>query len=1154
MRLIPTFLFLITLAACQPKTRFVRLSADQTGIDFANTVTETDSINVLEFEYIYNGGGVGVGDFNGDGFQDVFFAGNQVSSKLYLNEGKASDGAFSFTDITKQAGVETHDWCTGVAVEDINQDGRLDIYVSTIHPDRTKAVPNRLFMNMGNDAAGVPHFREMARAVGLADLSYSTQAAFLDYDRDGDLDLFLLTNALEAYNRNNVTGPRNNGSAKSRDKLYRNEGGRFSDVSDAAGIVHEGWGLGVVVNDINQDGWPDIYVANDFQSNDVLYLNNQRGGFTNGIADALKHQSHNSMGVDMADINNDGLNDLAVVDMLPDDNLRQKTMFGTIPYDRFQMARRMGYQPQYARNMLQLNRGGKGRGGQKGGRGTAGEPLSSPSSFLPLFSDIGYLAGVAATDWSWSALFADLDNDGFRDLLITNGYRKDITDLDFTSYNRDDGTFGSDESRRKRLLKRVETLKPVYKPNVLFHNNSGNLTFTNVAAEWGLPEPSFTNGTAYADFDNDGDLDLVMNNINDPAFVYQNRTVEIATEVTTNQTSNGKKVSASGRFLRLKLIGKPGNRQGLGAKVLLYAGRQRQYAEQTLQRGYLATVEPIMHFGLGNIKQIDSLCIWWPDGTGQMLRNIVANQVLALKQTEARPVSADFALAKPAETPFLAEVSHETGLLYRHDEDDFVDYKQQQTLLPHKLSQQGPHLTTGDVNGDGLEDLYIGGSANRAGTLFIQQRDGRFRRENLPLKPQEETGVLLFDADGDHDLDLYAVGGSTEFGRLDKNPAAYRHRLLLNDGRGHFTEAMNTLPNLESSGSCITAADFDGDGDLDLFVGGRCVPQRYPEPGRSYLLRNNGSGRKNAPMFTDVTDQVAPDLSRVGMVCAALWTDYDNDHRPDLFVTGEFMAPTFFKNDKGRLSNSKTLKISNLATQKGWWNCLAAGDFNHDGDVDYVAGNAGLNTRHRASPGQPVRVYAKDYDQNGTFDALMTAYNYDNEYLVHPRETLTDQWPAFKKKFPSYADYGSKLFTDLISVEQRTGALTLEATNFASVYIENRGKGQFAVRQLPIEVQFSPTFGMLSTDVDHDGNLDVLLVGNDYANEVLSGQYDAGYGLWLRGNGRGKFTAISPGRSGFVVPGDGKALVQLRQANGQMLYIASQNQDSLRVFRQPKLR
>ena len=1148
MRLLPCFFLLLSLAACQPKTRFVRLSASQTGIDFANTITETDSMNVLEFEYIYNGGGVGVGDFNGDGFQDVFFAGNQVSGKLYLNKGKASNGAFSFADITKQAGVETRDWCTGVAVEDINQDGRLDIYVSTIHPDRTKSVPNLLFMNMGNDAAGVPHFREMARAVGLADSSYSTQAAFLDYDRDGDLDLFLLTNALEAYNRNNVTGPRNNGLAKSRDKLYRNDsppppkgvviasetpplggGGLFTDVSGAAGITHEGWGLGVVVNDINQDGWPDVYVANDFQSNDVLYLNNQHGGFMNGIADALKHQSHNSMGVDMADINNDGLNDLAVVDMLPDDNLRQKTMFGSIPHDRFQMARRMGYQPQYARNMLQLNRGGA------------------------RFSDIGYLAGVAATDWSWSALFADLDNDGFRDLLITNGYRKDITDLDFTSYNRDDGTFGSDESRRKRLLKRVEALKPVYKPNVLFHSNGGNLTFTNVAAEWGLPEPSFTNGTAYADFDNDGDLDLVMNNINDPAFVYQNRTVEMATEAAKNRPVTGKKVSTSGQFLRLKLIGKPGNRQGLGAKVLLYAGQQRQYAEQTLQRGYLATVEPIMHFGLGTSQQLDSLRIWWPDGTGQTLRKISANQVLALKQTQARPVSADFALAKPAERPSLAEVSHETGLLYRHDEDDFVDYKQQQTLLPHKLSQQGPQLTTGDVNGDGLDDLYIGGSANRAGTLFIQQKTGTFRRENLLLKPQEEMGVLLFDADGDHDLDLYAVAGSTEFGRIDKNPAAYRHRLLLNDGRGHFTEAMNALPNLESSGSCVTAADFDGDGDLDLFVGGRCVPQRYPEPGRSYLLRNNSLGRKNTAMFTDVTDQIAPDLSRVGMVCAALWTDYDNDHRPDLLVTGEFMAPTFFRNQQGKkLNNVAMPQLSDIVTQKGWWNCLAAGDFDHDGDVDYVAGNAGLNTRHRASPGQPVRVYAKDYDQNGTLDALITAYNYGNEYLVHPRETLTDQWPAVKKKFPSYADYGSKLFADLISAEQRAGALTLEATNFASVYIENRGKGQFAVRPLPVEAQFSPMFGMLATDVDHDGNLDVLLVGNDYANEVLSGQYDAGYGLWLRGNGRGKFTAISPGRSGFVVPGDGKALVQLRQANGQMLYLASQNQDSLRVFRQPK--
>ena len=1107
---------------CQTTTRFEKLQASKTGITFANTITETDSLNVLEFEYIYNGAGVGVGDFNGDGKQDIFFAGNQVSSRLYLNKGNRDGESFTFEDVTIPAGVSTNFWCTGVAVADINQDGRQDIYVSTIHPNIGKAVPNLLFINTGNDANGVPHFREMAHEVGLADSSYSTQATFLDYDRDGDLDLFLLTNALEGYNRNAVTGPRNNGTARSRDKLFRNDSSlagklHFTDVSIPAGLVHEGWGLGVVVNDINQDGWPDIYVANDFQSNDVWLINNQRGGFENRIVAMLKHQSHNSMGVDMADINNDGLNDLTVVDMLPDDNLRQKTMFGTIAYDRFQMANRLGYQPQYIRNVLQLNRGF-----------TTGQ-----SNSLPLFSDISYLAGTAATDWSWSALFADLDNDGLRDLLITNGYRKDITDLDFTSYTRDGGTFGSDADRRAGLLKRIKDLEPVYKPNFLFHNDGRNFQFSNVAPAWGLSEPSFTNGTAYADFDNDGDLDLVMNNINDPAFIYKNLTVEQAAD------------SSAGRFLKIKLVGKPGNLEGLGAKVLLWADGTVHYTEYTRQRGYMSTMESGLHVGLGKAKRIDSLKIQWPNGTGQTLYSLATNKTLTLDERKATPQSGTFLQIQPPARPLLNEVTVQMGLTFQHQEDDFVDYKQQQTTLPHKHSQIGPGLAVGDVDGNGLDDIYVAGAANRGGTFFLQQPSGPFIRRDRPVKAPEETGVLLFDVDNDNDLDLYTVHGSTEFGR---NENQYQDSLYLNDGRGNFRAARNALPKTNASGSCVVAVDFDHDGDLDLFIGGRIVPQHFPEPAQSYLLRNDrptGAGHNGQAHFTDVTDQFAPGLRRVGLVCSALWTDVDNDSWPDLMLAGEFMPITVFKNQNGK--RLVPMNMPSLTNAGGFWNSLTPGDFDNDGDMDYIAGNMGLNSRLRASPDKPVSVYTADFDHNGTTDPILSSFNGKNEYPFHPRDVLADQLPSFKKKMTSYTAYGSMTMTDLLSGEQRNQATVRRATYLSSAYIENQN-GTLVLHELPIEAQFSPVFGTSAVDLNHDGNLDVLLTSNDYATEVLSGWQDAGVGLCLLGDGHGHFKPLSPAQSGFVVDKDAKALATVLLANGRLLYVSSQNNGPLVVF------
>lgn len=1117
MRFLHVLVLAAGLAACKStSSRFERVPADRTGIRFANTITESDSLNVLEFEYLYNGGGVGVGDFNGDGKPDVFFAGNQVSSQLYINQGD-----FRFNDVTKQAGVATRTWCTGVAVTDINQDGRQDIYVSTIHPDRNRSVPNLLFINTGNDARGIPHFREMATEAGLADSSYATQATFLDYDRDGDLDVFLLTNALEAYNRNTISGPQNQGHARSRDKLFRNDSApghlQFTDVSDQAGLIHEGWGLGVVVSDVNNDGWPDVYVANDFQSNDVWLINNQRGGFENQIASLLKHQSHNSMGVDMADINNDGLNDLAVVDMLPDDNLRQKTMFATVPYDRFQLAQQLGYQPQYIRNVLQLN------------RGIAPSSLSSPT--LPLFSDISYLAGTAATDWSWSALFADLDNDGLRDLLITNGYRKDITDLDFTSYNRDVGTFGSDADRRSGLLKRIDELEPVYKPNFMFRNE-GNLHFANVASQWGLADRSFTNGTAYADFDGDGDLDLVMNNINDPAFIYRNNTMETAGD------------SAANHFLRINLVGKTGNREGLGAKIAVWTGGQLHYLEHTRQRGYQSSVGSTLHLGLGKARQIDSLRIWWPAGTGQTLRRLRTNQTLTLNEGQARPQPALFMQRQPSARPLLTDVTASLGLSYMHQEDDFVDYKQQQMTLPRKHAQIGPGLAVGDIDGNGFDDLYVAGSAQRGGTFFLQQANSHFIRRDRPVKAPEETGVLLLDVDGDGDLDLYSVHGSTEFGR---NEAMYQDSLYLNDGHGNFRSAPNALPRTTASGSCVVAADYDHDGDLDLFVGGRVVPQRYPESARSYILRNDS--RNGQVRFTDVTAQLAPGLAQIGLVCAALWTDVDNDSWPDLLLAGEFMPITLYKNAKGQSLVSQATQQPALQAASGFWNSLTPGDFDNDGDVDYVAGNLGLNSRMQATASQPVSVYAADFDANGSFDPIITLFNGPTEYPLHPRDALTDQIPSFKKRMTSYSAYGKLSLNDLLTSDERKQALTRRATFLASAYIENRA-GTLTLHPLPVDAQFSSLFGALATDLNKDDKLDLITIGNDYATEVLSGYQDAGLGLCLLGTTGSGWRPLSPAQSGLRVEGDAKALASVLLANGQLLYVATQNKGPIRAFLQ----
>ena len=1089
--------FFTFLVACEPSDPLFRqVSSSQSGITFSNTIVESDSFNVIDYTYLYNGGGVGVGDVNNDGLDDIFFAGNQVSSRLYLNRGN-----LTFRDITQSAGVETSRWATGVAMVDINQDGWLDIYVcvaSKFGPTHSK---NYLFINQRANANGQEvTFIDQADRYGLADDGYSTQAAFFDYDHDGDLDMYLLTNGLEEFSQNNARPKKTQGEGLSNDKLYRNDtplgGGRgvFTDVTREAGILTEGYGLGITVNDVNLDGWPDVYVANDFITNDLLWINNGDGTFSDRAADYLKHQTHNGMGTDIADFNNDGLVDIMVLDMLPEDNFRQKMMFGKPNEDRFALTLRYGYTPQYVRNTLQLNNGFT--------------PQGDPS-----FSEIGQLAGVSNTDWSWSALFADFDNDGYRDLLITNGYAKDVTDMDYASYRASASQFGTAEAKREKAVKLAALLKEAKVHNYAFRNNR-DLTFTDVSEDWGMTVPSFSNGTAFADLDNDGDLDVVMNNINDEAFVYENTL----------------KASPERNYLRVALAGPPGNQTGLQATVRLRYDQQQQYHHHTVYRGYKSTVENTIHFGLGAHASVDSVEVTWPDGRYQLLKNVPANQTITVRYEDAIDTPP---APPPHPTPLLANVSSALSLDYQHREEDFVDFKYE-PLLPRRYSQDGPCLATGDINGDGADDFYVGGAKRQPGQFFVQQADGQFVERTLPGDSiYEDLGGLLFDADQDGDQDLYVVSGGNEF---VANDPAYRDRFYRNDGQGNFTPDSSAIPAITASGSCVRAADYDQDGDLDLFVGSRLVPKRYPLPASSYVLRNEG-GR-----FVDVTAQIAPDLIELGLVTDAQWTDYDQDGAIDLLVVGEWMPITFFRNEGGQFANA-----IRLAHTTGWWNCLLTGDFDQDGDPDYIVGNLGLNTRYHASDDEPLRVYTKDYDQDGRIDPVLTYYIMGEEYPAAYRDALSDQMNPMRRRFPKYETYATTTFDKLFTTTELEGAYVLEAECLTTSYLENQSDGTFAVRDMPLITQTAPVHHMITDDLNGDGHLDVLMVGNSYAPDVHVGRYDAFVGQALLGDGTGQFRPLTLGESGFHVDTDAKDIIQLKR-NGKPAWVVASNNDSLRVF------
>lgn len=1091
-------LFLATSCTKETKTLFKQRSSDETGITFNNQIVETDSANILTEEYIFNGGGVAVGDFNGDNRPDLFFTGNQVSNKLYLNKGD-----FKFDDISAISGIEAKDrWNTGSAVVDINNDGLLDLYVCSARELDLKRRANLLFVNQGNDSKGVPKFKEMAQVYGIAETGNSMGATFFDYDQDGNLDLYVLNNeqthTLPSNYRQKVT----DGSAVSNDRLYHNNGdGTFTDVTLEAGITIEGFGLGIAVADLNYDGWPDIYISNDYLTNDLLYVNNGDGTFSNSIEPLVKHQSKFSMGSDIADYNNDGYLDIMTLDMLGEDNYRMKTTVMGNNYINYVLNERWGYQYQYMRNMLHLGNG--------------------PD--IP-FSEIGLLAGVSKTDWSWAPLFVDMDNDGFRDLLITNGFPRDITDMDFSDFRLSASRYISPG----KMLDSIPTIKI---PNYAYKNNA-DLTFTDKGKEWGLDVPSFSNGAAFVDLDDDGDMDYVVNNINDEAFVFEN-------------TANSR--PEYNNYIKVKLKGSVKNRMGIGAKLAIkYGEGEIQYEDHHLARGYMSSVEPISHFGLGQNSNVRSVEVLWSDGTYQKVENVKANQTIEFSyENAALAQNLSFPLAPKATKPVFQEVSNVIGIDYVHEERDYVDYNEQR-ILPHKLSQNGPSLAVGDMNGDQLEDFIVGSSSKYSPVLFFQNQDGTFSKRDLFQDDQnklyEEEGLVLFDLENDGDLDLYMVSGSNEF--PIKDAEMYQDRLLINDGKGNYTISRDKMPIVQSSGSVVKAADFDNDGYMDLFVGGRAPIGQFPLSDKSYLLKNEKG------ILVDVTDVYAKELRNVGMVTDAAWMDTDNDGLSELVVVGEFMPITIFNNRGSSFVKQTETGLENLF---GWWESIVSGDFDNDGDIDLVAGNSGRNNFYQPSFEHPVTILAKDFDSNGSLDPIMFSYlkGQNGSYESYPINFWSDinkQSPIFRAKFNLYKEYALANRSTLLNAKELEGAAQFSANFDRSIYIENTGNGQFQYKELPIEAQFAPVNAMQIVDFNKDNNPDLLLIGNDFGNEMFVGRYDAFNGLVLKGDGKGGFQSVAPSESGFVVPGDSKSLSRIESSSGKDRFIATQNRGALLIF------
>lgn len=1105
--------FSIFIISCSNRTEmptlFNLVSSEYSGIHFNNQIQpfESDTLNALEYDVLFNGGGIGIGDFNGDGLQDVFFAGNLVSSKLYLNQGD-----FKFFDATEKAEITTNKWCTGVSVADVNQDGLLDVYLSVANATGSKAEKsNLLYINKGNDERNIPIFKELSSEYGLDDSGFSIQSVFFDYDNDGDLDCYILTNAMERTSRNQLHKKLNDGQSPSNDRLYRNigiENGHpvFENVTLSAGIVKEGHGLGLCVTDLNQDGWLDVYCANDFVSNDVIWINNHDGTFTDKSADYLKHTSFNSMGVDIQDFNNDGLSDICVVDMLPELEQRRKMMVMKTNRDFFKIAENLGYQDEYVRNVLQLNQGTNINGNLQ-------------------FSEIGQLAGIHATDWSWAPLLADFDNDGLKDLMVTNGYRRDITNLDYAVYLNQEKSFHglSEEEARQNSIKKLYELPEAKMQNYMYRNN-GNLTFDNVSNAWGLHEKTYSNGAAYADFDNDGDLDLVFNNIDSEASLYRN-------ELISSDSTKNFGVANISHFVRLQLKSDTEENKTVGAKVrIILPSGALKYQENLAVRGYMSSVDPILSFGLGSHTSFIVEVIW-ADGTQKCLDNLAVDMLHMIPYETS---SDRLFTRKPTKAPLFKTLrGGSLGIAFKHEEYDFDEFKRTFSLH-QQYNRMSPGVAIADVDGNGLDDIFIGADSKQLRSIYLQKTPGEFEALPQGENNMEDMGALFFDADSDGDNDLYVVSGGSV--NLKEQDYIYNDRLYLNDGTGKMVRSQNKIPKTRYSGSIIAAADFDRDGDLDLFRGSRLSAGEYPMTPESYLFRNDNG------VFKDVTAELGPDLQKVGMVSSALWTDYNQDGWFDLVVVGEFMPITFYQNKNGELVKDEAATLSNSS---GWWNSITAGDFDQDGDIDYIVGNLGVNSQYKASVEAPIKVFGSDFDGNGFMDPIITYTKDGKDVPVAVRDVMHDQLASIiNKRFGTYDAYSKASIQDIFNEKELNDALILASVEMRSSYVENKGDGTFVLKPLPITAQFAPIFGSLAQDFNHDGFLDVLLVGNSDAFESYTGPYNASMGTLLLGNGQGEFSYVAQTESGLYLEHDQKALGSIYTGQEHLIIVTNNNAET----------
>ena len=1059
---------------------FELLTPESTGIDFSNTIRETKSFNHYYYSQIYVGSGVAIGDINNDGLSDVFFGGNQVADRLYLNKGD-----FKFEDITKKSKIAKNSgWTWGVTMADVNADGYLDIYVSRNgNSINLEDCRNQLYIN-NQDLT----FTESALAYGLADVGYSTQAVFFDMDNDGDLDMYqvnqmvdkkvLLVNKLPKERYKYFL-----------DRLYRNDNGKFKDVSAEVGISRDlSYGLSVNATDFNNDGWIDLYVANDYAEPDFMYYNNGDGTFRNVIHEKLKHITQLSMGSDSGDINNDGLLDLITTDMTPEDHYRSKTNMASMSTEAFNNMVDAGAHHQYMANALQLNTG------------------------LGSFSDIANVAGMSYTDWSWASLLVDLDNDGWKDIMVSNGIKKDVDNNDYLKIlrNIDPKTITEDE-----LFKLSKEAPSQEISNYVFRNE-GNLHFKKITEEWGFDTPSFSNGMAYGDLDNDGDLDVVTNNIDKPAFIYRNK--------------------ATGNFLKIKLEGSDKNKFGIGAKAIIHHGNNIQIAENTLTRGFISSVEPGMFFGLAKDTKVDKVEVIWSDGRVNTYEDVEANRVITASYNKA--VNPSNKTSKNPNT-LLAQIDASSiGLNFSHKENEFDDFAEE-ILLPHKLSNNGPFSAVTDVNGDGLEDVFVGGASQQSGVLYLQTKEGKFKvNQSQPWekdKVSEDLGALFLDVDGDKDLDLYVASGGNEF--KQGNPVL-KDRLYINDGTGVFEKSTNALPNILESSQCVKASDIDDDGDLDLFVGTRLISGKYPFPATSYILINHNG------QFKKAKEDIAPSLVNIGMVSDAAFTDIDNDGDNDLMIVGEWMNITLLTNNDGKFINDS--KKFGLENTRGLWWSITAEDIDGDGDDDYIIGNLGRNNKFKATEEHPFKVYANDFDENGTNDVVLAKFYKDDYVPVRGRECTSQQMPFVAEKFKDYHSFASSKLLEILPEDKVESAVIYEISNFESIILIN-DNGILKRKSLPIEAQISPIKSSIVRDFNNDGIKDILIVGNHYGVEVETVRYDAGFGLVLLGDNNKNFNPMSPIDSGLHLPYDTRSINQITIHNKRG-FIVTSNDDKLNIL------